>query len=254
MNQIPTYLINLARSHDRKVAMQEQLTHLPQLDLSIVSAIDGATLSNTDLNIAYNSKKAMQFLYRDMTPPEIGCALSHMECYRTLLASHSPFALILEDDITFARPALLNDYAALSRIMNTDKPTIILCTPNIIIKTHTKQRINHDITIANYFSGVLAAGYFINRAAAKHLVDHFYPVYCLADSWRHFKVSGIQLWALVPPAIQLHPISSFSTIEKNVLKPLQPRRQKSLMESLRGSLYRLYKKLGLKLGILERTE
>ena len=253
MNQVPTYLINLARSHNRKVAMQEQLAHFPQLDLIIVSAIDGAMLNEADLHTTYNSEKAMQYLYRDMTLPEIGCALSHIACYRQLLASNAPFALILEDDVIIETATIFSETDAISTIMNDTKATILLCTPDVVVKQSGKQQLSKNVTIAKYFSGVCAAGYIINKAAARYLVDHHYPVYHPADLWRLLRDNPIAIWALTQPAIAFHPVSKISTIEKSTLKHLKPKRQKTLGESAKHSLHKLHKKLGLKLGWLKKN-
>lgn len=252
MNKLKTYLINLPRSADRKKAMTDQLGQINSIDLNIVIAINGRTLNAETLSQVYNREKSVRYLYREMTMPEIGCALSHFKCYQTLLTSDDPYSLILEDDIAMTKPDVFKDISWLPDFMSIEQARILLCTPHTIIKTHTKQQLNEHVTVAHYFSGVLAAGYIINRAAAKYLLEHYYPVYYLADSWREMKAKDIEMWALTEPAITLHALSEVSTIEKKVLKPLKQKRQKTVKESLAGFSYRLRKKFGLAIGTLEK--
>lgn len=94
-------LINLKTSQDRLQEISETLTKL-NINFERVEAIDGRLLSeSTKRRLTYpldHFDSKVKFT-RELTPGEIGCFLSHRECWKKLLASREKFALVMEDDI-----------------------------------------------------------------------------------------------------------------------------------------------------------
>lgn len=91
MNQaVPIFVISLATARLRRARIQ---AHLDQLGLAydLVDAVDGRLLSEEERTALGGSQGAMP-------PGVIGCYLSHMKVYQTILDRNLPAALILEDD------------------------------------------------------------------------------------------------------------------------------------------------------------
>lgn len=106
-NRLRLFVINLARSPDRRQFMSEQLLRLG-LPFDVFRAVDGHTLTDGDL-VAYNREKRLRSFGDDLTPTEIGCYLSHYRLYRKIVTERIPRAVVFEDDteISDDLPAIL---------------------------------------------------------------------------------------------------------------------------------------------------
>lgn len=186
-NLLPTYTINLQRSVERRKFMEIHLSELPELDCHFVNAVDGKMLKPEELATSYDEGKAVRTFEKPLLDGEIGCALSHIECYRKMLAERKKFALILEDDIIMSAyfPLMI---PALSEWLSSDAPRVVLLTP---CRLHWKwpsmplsQHHNlHKICITAWS----AAAYLINDAAAAVLAENLFPVYAVADNWQYLR-------------------------------------------------------------------
>lgn len=89
------YVINLARSLDRRAHITAELTKTG-LDFEIVTDVDERDLNLNDSTIIDPS------LITRWTFPEgtAGCALSHQRVYQKIIADGADVALVLEDDVT----------------------------------------------------------------------------------------------------------------------------------------------------------
>ncbi len=106
------FVINLARSPDRRRAMAGRLDELGLVH-EFFAAVDGATLTEADLE-NYDREARLKAFGCDLQPNEIGCYLSHYRIYEKIVAENIPRALILEDDLDFSGdlPAILDSLAA----------------------------------------------------------------------------------------------------------------------------------------------
>lgn len=108
------FVVNLKSSKDRWKLMQQALEKYC-LEVIRVEAVDGRKL--TDNEKATYINKNFTFLepsfYRDLSPAEIGCFLSHRKCWEKLCNSEEDWALIMEDDIFFSDRAYeyINSYS-----------------------------------------------------------------------------------------------------------------------------------------------
>ncbi len=90
-----TYIINLARSPERRMFMEQQFKDLT-MEFNIIDAVEGKSYDFADcydeiLWRVHNGKPG--------TPGEKGCALSHRIALQRMLDEELDYALILEDDI-----------------------------------------------------------------------------------------------------------------------------------------------------------
>lgn len=199
------FVINLARSPERRASMEQQLSRL-NLEYEIVEAVDGSQLSYTDI------MKETRPLNYALSCGEVGCALSHINIYRRIASEGIPMALILEDDA-------LIDYKTVEVMSeieerNVSFPTVTLLTeadqyidkPTFILKTG---RCTYDVHEASR-----SHGYLVNHSAAIKLIEFLYPVWMVADRWqilREYSVCNVE--AVIPPVIRRTDLSDASTIQ-----------------------------------------
>lgn len=81
------YVINLARSVDRRFAMSEKLAG-SKATVEFVDAVQGQTVD-----------RALYPMAHGLSDGEVGCYLSHVAVWRLLLDSGRESALVLEDDV-----------------------------------------------------------------------------------------------------------------------------------------------------------
>lgn len=90
-----TYIINLARSPERRIFMEKQLdSH--SMEFNIIDAVEGKTY---DFKDKYDENLWLSHNGKPGTPGEKGCALSHRNTLQRMLDEGLDYALILEDDI-----------------------------------------------------------------------------------------------------------------------------------------------------------
>ena len=96
MANVPILYINLDRSKERKVRMEEQFQRFGITNYKRVPAFDGRKLfSDSSLRA-----KTVE-LPKDMkqSSGEIGCSLSHLRAAEMALEIDAPYVLVMEDDI-----------------------------------------------------------------------------------------------------------------------------------------------------------
>ena len=157
------YLINMDRSTDRLEIMNKRLTELG-LDFERVSAVEGAKLSLAELSGVCSPNRKYP---NKLTPGEIGCFLSHKKCWELLLASEDDWALVIEDDSSFAPTA--TDYFSTTEWIPSECQLIQFSfTPDTTFSDKTIDlpngshlvRVKHSSPCGTY-------AYLISREAAK---------------------------------------------------------------------------------------
>jgi GR25 family glycosyltransferase involved in LPS biosynthesis len=93
---IPVRVLNLPRDGERREWMASHLREIGVVH-SWFDAIDGRTIPEAEAAPHRATFKAGHG--RDMTPGELGCALSYLQMLREIAAGSDPFVCILEDDI-----------------------------------------------------------------------------------------------------------------------------------------------------------
>lgn len=199
------FVINLARSPERRASMEQQLSRL-NLEYEIVEAVDGSQLSYTDI------MKETRPLNYALSCGEVGCALSHINIYRRIASEGIPMALILEDDA-------LIDYSTVEVLTEIEERYTTL--PTVTLLTEADQYIdkptfilNNDRSIYDVLEASRSHGYIVNHSAAIKLIEFLYPVWMVADRWqtlREYSVCNVE--AVIPPVIRRTDLSDTSTIQ-----------------------------------------
>ena len=92
----PIYIISLSTEIERRKYVAEQLAQY-ELEPIYVDAIDMRTASTEQVLAAQDHLVNKQT--RVLTAGEVGCALSHLSAYKTIIQQGIDYALILEDDV-----------------------------------------------------------------------------------------------------------------------------------------------------------
>lgn len=175
---MPIFVVNLPESTERRERVQEQLDHLG-LQAEFFPAVRGKSLDAAELATHYDNNK----FFRPLSPGEIGCALSHVFIYKTIIERNLDYCLILEDDI------LICD--KISAILDSIKTLVEPASPEIILLTALKEYSENNsvsLNVDNYrMVRVIRAGcthgYIITNAGARALYQYCYPIRKPADWW-----------------------------------------------------------------------
>jgi glycosyl transferase family 25 len=175
----PAYVINLARSSERR----EYITsHLKSIGITptLFNAVDGKQLSMDELLSSgkYNDEVSRKTFDRSLSMAEIGCGLSHIYVYESIVRQQAAFALVSEDDAQFSPDAR----ARIQRIIETAPPDWELiqlrfdCRDFDIVSSELVDfRFNNDLPVA-------ATAYLIKLSAATKIIANAYPIRLPADS------------------------------------------------------------------------
>ena len=98
------YVINLKKRPDRLDRFQKQISaYLPDIDITVVEAVDGTSLNLEDPFYKKNVNKWNfdNLKNEKMLRGVIGCCLSHLNCYDLISKSEEKYSIVFEDDCAF---------------------------------------------------------------------------------------------------------------------------------------------------------
>jgi glycosyl transferase family 25 len=184
------YVINLARSRDRRAHITAQLRKTG-IDYEIVTAVDGHALDLGDTSLIDPGL----FDHTQLRAGTAGAALSHQGVYKKIIADGLDKALVLEDDVTVP-----DDLASLADAMAghlTGAEVALLSydawqgcklSQEGAIPLPSGRLLALPIDISQPRSG---GAYVITREACERMCKSFPPVQVNADFWWFFYREGI---------------------------------------------------------------
>jgi glycosyl transferase, family 25 len=201
-----TYVINLARSLDRRAHITAELKKTG-LDYEIVTAVDGRDLDLRDPAVVHPS-----FLGRQFAAGTAGAALSHLSAYRKIVSDGLDEALVLEDDVTL--PADLGSLAdavadqlvgAEAALLSYANPAPLKMSREGSIPLPSSRLLALPIDINQWLAS--AGAYVITREACERMIKCVLPVRANADDWRFFYKEGAldRVRCVVPLAVLKSP-------------------------------------------------
>ena len=162
MNNIPIYWINLDRSPERKVLMENQFKEYNITNHQRIQGIDGKNVDFTE----YKDKCA------DITVYELACTLSHLKAIQTSYNNNDEYALIFEDDCSFEYLKYQKySIQELVNIMNNDHKDwniLQLCTSGRIDQN---KRMRDNPKLIEKKNKNCTTAYLITRKGMKNLLD-----------------------------------------------------------------------------------
>jgi len=185
IDNVRSFCINLDRRPDRWTDVQMQ-PESKKFNMTRVSAVDGKTLTLDDprmsvlcrYNIKQKSRRSHDLLD---TIGGVGCALSHIALWQSLVSSKENVYLILEDDVLIPDKTwtsiqfLFNKYSFLADSTSWDIWSIgnTACGQTIGAPRETRPSVDKWIQ-CNEFVGLQA--YFISRTGAQKLLKDVFPI------------------------------------------------------------------------------
>ena len=95
------FVINLDRNADRLTFVSRQLAE-QGVAFERFAAVDGRALDPAERKRCYSHVRALLDRGYGLRAGELGCALSHVNIYRRMVAEGLEMACVLEDDVTLA--------------------------------------------------------------------------------------------------------------------------------------------------------
>lgn len=190
---IRTYVINLARSADRRASITAQLSRY-DVDFELVEAVDGRDFDMEDPQLLAGIEPS--FRTRDGWRPVVAaCAMSHLEVYRRVLADGSEAALVLEDDVqvpadlaTLAAAVAQHLLGAAVGLLSFECPEPIRFPRTGGADMPSGRRLVRPVEVGQPVS---AAAYVITREACERITKGQNPVRATADAWGQFYGEGM---------------------------------------------------------------
>ena len=167
---IPIAVINLAHRTDRWQAISSRMAAVGLNKLIKVPAVEGARLPPRQLSallhVPASSIEQAPCSHLALTPPAIGCFLSHLAIWRWAIASDLPRVLVFEDDAT---PVADFDAGCFRRVMASLSAADLVFIGRIVMNGMA-ERPKGGAALARlyYFNGTFA--YVIAPAACRTLI------------------------------------------------------------------------------------
>ena len=182
---VPNYVINLARSSQRRAHMEAQLEKA-RAPYEIVTAVDARDLDLSDVDLV-----APHVLDRSsFRPGAVGCALSHLLVYRTVLESGFDRALVLEDDLLLP-PDLAELTGGVAEEMSGAEVVLLNFHGDgrVQLMREGSRSVPSSRVLAHPVGlhGLTSAGaYLITSEACARMIEIALPVRAHPDDWEFF--------------------------------------------------------------------
>lgn len=204
-------VISLKNAAGRRCLMSAQLESPGMPPYTWIDAIDGRALAPAQSNAIYDEAKATQH-NRALTPPEIGCAASHLAAYQHMINQNLSVALVLEDDALLGHQSLQMIAKVLPHLDPGMSQAILLSHVGRY-SAWGGRRLDKLHRLYRPYSAYGAHAYLITLAGAKAMLVALQPIRTVADDWRHFMRAGIlDVRAVVPYPIGTTPGAGISQI------------------------------------------
>ncbi|MHA6999505.1 glycosyltransferase family 25 protein [Aeromonas schubertii] len=180
---IPVFVISLTRSLERREMAHKQMSHLG-IDYCFFDAVDGRNITEKD-TCRVDLNEAVRFSGHELSPGEIGCALSHINVYEMMIDKGIERCVILEDDAYLH----MHFKKIVEAITACDNSEIVFLHHGKAKKWPILRALPEGYRLAKYRvpsknskrAVLSAAGYILTLAGAKKLLSHAYPVRMPAD-------------------------------------------------------------------------
>jgi glycosyl transferase family 25 len=241
-SQVKAYVINLARSPERRAHMVDQLRSAG-VEYEFIEAIDGRELDLNDSDtVSPVSLGRGQLQSGDWGGDRswsgvVGCALSHFKAYHKILADGADAALVLEDDVML--PADIRQIIAAAAVHLAGADVVLLHYGNVNVACSRGLRLSRATAVHLTGARILAfpaeiadvsgaGAYLVTREACEFMTRVVLPVRVPADDWAFFfaKDALRSIRCIAPVPVEIDPKFQ-TTIDHAVPWSLQTFRHKT---------------------------
>lgn len=203
------YVVNLDRRADRLRDITEVFKQ-NNIDFNRVPAVDGKDYA----------AKLNKWEY-SMTPPEVGCFYSHMNCFKLIAEGESEYGVIFEDDVILSKYA--SYYLSSSSWIPLDADIIKIETTseNKKIKISNILGLSYgDVGIGRLESTHLGTGgYIISKKAARLILDRISRPEMPIDNYLfmpgHGPLADLIVYQLMPAICKQKLLESTIDVERS---------------------------------------
>lgn len=204
------YVVNLARSRDRRAYITEHLGNLG-IAYEVVTAVDGRDLDLDDENIIAPSFRNDVVTNVVLQAGSAGCSLSHIAIYKRIVEDGLDMALVLEDDVVLPPDldALADEVGkelvgAEVALFSVDCPEPFKVSSRSAVQLRSSRSLALPIDVQQAKS---AGAYVITRAACERMIERNVPIRQQADSWEFFYSEGFidRVRCVVPVSVRKNP-------------------------------------------------
>ncbi|MCY0772621.1 glycosyltransferase family 25 protein [Enterobacter cloacae complex sp. 2022EL-00788] len=184
------YIINMKTEPHKRHRITEQCEQYG-ISYEVINAVAGNELSFEVLSTVTHDYPTC-----NLTPGEIGCALSHLHIYSKMASENTPFALILEDDAVL-NEKVINAIDSISKSIESSSPEIFLLNSPESYYPKFKRSISGTFSFYKMARASQACAYIINKEAANKILNFNLPIKFEADRWMFFRdFCSIKIWCL----------------------------------------------------------
>lgn len=237
------FVINLKKETERFKSIDGQLSSLG-INYELVEAV-----SKDSIPSSVRFKNTKDVCSRDLTKGEIGCYLSHIECWKRLVKSEEKWALILEDDAKLNRniKAFISDSCWIPdgvQIIQLysgplNKKTVLILDKQEIVGPDNKGCLLRQIKPL----ALTTTGYLISKSAAEKAIQSSSVITEPVDEFLFNPFSKFYKeclpWKLDPSLVTDLPFSSAIQTERVKQKICEDRNLKFFYRKYKLSLIRL---------------
>jgi glycosyl transferase, family 25 len=207
MENVQALVISLEHSTGRQKKIEHELQKT-SLKWRFLNACDGERL---DLSlVSYDARKVKKLLGFELTKKEIGCYLSHMNCWHACIEANEN-VLVFEDDFVIQE----NFDEVLQKLMSMDFSWEII---RLQALAESSFKVVLDFgsfkLVENSSDPLGATAYLVNPHSAKILVQHSADIFEPLDHFiEHEEKHGLKMLAVAPYPIKVFdPTRATSTI------------------------------------------
>jgi len=208
MNNIPVFIINLERDIEKKHYMEKMCSE-HSLAPQFIKAVYGHDLSSEYIEKITDKVKSIELIGRELTPSEIGCALSHISVYEKMIRDNIEIAIIFEDDITIEKD-FFNILESIDKLPKDWESILLGHYPDGLAEQQTLSSFWQRKKITTLSDSVRLIlpiygthAYMINLRGVKRILKGIYPLILPIDDYMN-NDERINLYGIEPVCISLH--------------------------------------------------
>ena len=128
---------------------------------------------------------------RPLARGEIGCTLSHLECYKKIISQDLAGAFIFEDDVVFSADTTCLMKKIHDNFAQLKSGVVLLGYSKYVYTYNTLIHLTNKYCIKKIYKAGFAHGYYITHNAAKEMLSLFQPVSFPIDIWKRVQKTAV---------------------------------------------------------------
>lgn len=222
MQKWPIFVISLRSATDRRDRSKAALEKLG-LSFEFIDGVDGNALTRNEISAVYDEAGNHRDFKHQLSPPEIGCYLSHYTAWQKIAELSTP-AIVLEDDFQIS-----DDFSELlDYIQEFDLPRALIKLEGGERRAKNLRRLGATrfSLVHPYTSPPYTTGYLLSPAVAAQLAQHALPFTRPVDiDLKHWWEFETPILAIRPDAVSPRPdgaLSSSISVARRRMKGARP--------------------------------